>query len=96
VSSAAWLLLLLGMHRGAHLLPAAAVRPSGPSHPARCVLIGVCVLCRLRREQRLATASPDDVPKGASAATTRHLNDRFEYYLRNQDDEGSYGLHNFH
>ena len=50
----------------------------------------------MRREQRLATASPDDVPKGASAATTRHLNDRFEYYLRNQDDEGSYGLHNFH
>ena len=56
----------------------------------------LCALCRLRREQRLATASPDDVPKGASAATTRHLNDRFEYYLRNQDDEGSYGLHNFH
>ena len=44
---------------------------------------------------RMATAKPDEagVP---GAAKSHHLNDRFQYYLRNQDDEGSYGLHNFH
>jgi len=50
----------------------------------------------LRREERMATAQPDDVPRGRNSITSRHLKDRFEYYLRNQDDEGSYGLHNFH
>ena len=50
----------------------------------------------LRREERLAKAQPDDVPRGGNSVTSRHLKDRFEYYLRNQDDEGSYGLHNFH
>jgi len=37
-------------------------------------------------EERLATASPDDVPKGGRAATSRHLQDRFNYYLRNQGE----------
>ena len=52
-------------------------------------------VCRLRREVRMATAKPEEtgVP---GAAKSHHLNDRFQYYLRNQDDEGSYGLHNFH
>jgi hypothetical protein len=61
-------------------------RNSSSSHP---------FVCRLRREVRMATAKPDEagVP---GAAKSHHLNDRFQYYLRNQDDEGSYGLHNFH
>jgi hypothetical protein len=44
----------------------------------------------LRREQRLATATPDDVPKGGTAAASRHLSERFTYFLRNQDDEGEF------
>ena len=46
----------------------------------------------LRREQRLATATPEDVPKGGTAATSRHLSERFTYFLRNQDDEGEFFL----
>ena len=51
----------------------------------------------LRREQRLASASSSDLDLSAGQdATKLHLYDRFKYFLRNQHDEDSFGLHNFH
>jgi len=52
--------------------------------------------CSKSLTARAVFVQPDDVPRGRNSLTSRHLKDRFEYYLRNQDDEGSYGLHNFH
>ena len=82
--------------RGGHLeLNSRACRSGERAHRS---MLQSLVCTWLRREQRLASASSSDLdlPAGQDPATKLDLYDRFKYFLRNQHDEDSFGLHNFH
>eukprot|EP00287_Rhodomonas_sp_CCMP768_P009743 CAMPEP_0196717030 /NCGR_PEP_ID=MMETSP1091-20130531/455_1 /TAXON_ID=302021 /ORGANISM="Rhodomonas sp., Strain CCMP768" /LENGTH=51 /DNA_ID=CAMNT_0042057249 /DNA_START=10 /DNA_END=165 /DNA_ORIENTATION=+ len=47
----------------------------------------------LRRLTGMAEATKDDIPTKADG---KHMTERFNHFMLDQDNEGSYGLANFH